>query len=187
MTCRITIQSTSSDKMCTNISATAKEHAAIVPSLLAMHCLSGCDTVGPMYGIRKRKTSKVLRSGYSWKWGFTDAPILDVISEATKFMAACFGSKKGYVRCSNLDLGQNNVRTPCDVSTRAEIFTSNSRRLQWKCEKGHISKLLFGCQPCHPILQIWTLSSLDGQKMWYPGYWYQLQHQKMFHLHHHLF
>ena len=65
MTCRITMQSTSSDKMCTNISATAKEHAAIVPSLLAMHCLSGCDTVGPMYGIRKRKTSKVLRSGYS--------------------------------------------------------------------------------------------------------------------------
>ena len=86
------MQSSTSGKTCTDIAATVKEHTAIVPSLLAMHCLSGCDTVGQLYGIGKGKALKVLRSGCSlWKLGCTDAPISDVILEATKFMAACFG------------------------------------------------------------------------------------------------
>ena len=89
------MQSSTSGKTCTDIAATVKEHTAIVPSLLAMHCLSGCDTVGQLYGIGKGKALKVLRSGcFLWKLGCTDEPISDVILEVTRFMAACFGSKK---------------------------------------------------------------------------------------------
>ena len=37
------------------IRATAKEHANILPNLLASHGLSGCDTGAPCYGIGKMK------------------------------------------------------------------------------------------------------------------------------------
>ena len=39
----------------TDIRATAKKHANILPNLLAAHGLSGCDTVAPCYGIGKMK------------------------------------------------------------------------------------------------------------------------------------
>ena len=42
----------------TDIRATAKEHANILPNLLAAHGLTGCDTVAPCYGIGKMKILK---------------------------------------------------------------------------------------------------------------------------------
>ena len=42
----------------TDIRATAKEHANILPNLLAAHELTGCDTVAPCYGIGKMKILK---------------------------------------------------------------------------------------------------------------------------------
>ena len=42
----------------TNIRAAAKEHANILPNLLAAHGLSGCDTVASCNGIGKMKILK---------------------------------------------------------------------------------------------------------------------------------
>ena len=47
-----------------DIRATAKEHANILPNLLAGHGLSGCDTVAPWYGTGKIKILKTLKQGY---------------------------------------------------------------------------------------------------------------------------
>ena len=44
-----------------DIRATAKEHANILPNLLAAHGLSGCDTVAPCYGTGKMKILKTLK------------------------------------------------------------------------------------------------------------------------------
>ena len=46
-----------------DIRATAKEHANILPNLLAAHGLSGCDTIEPCYGIGKMKILKTLKQG----------------------------------------------------------------------------------------------------------------------------
>ena len=77
-----------------NISHTAKKHQTIVPHLLAAHAISGCDTTALMYGIGKATTIKILGKGYSLsKVGACDAHMDDVIEQATKFIAACYGSK----------------------------------------------------------------------------------------------
>ena len=59
-TCSLTMEATSSDQTLIDIPATVKKHTDIVTNLLAMHCLSSCDTVGQMYGIGKGKTQRSL-------------------------------------------------------------------------------------------------------------------------------
>ncbi len=54
-----------------DIQATVAKHRDIIPSLLAGHSLSGCDTVAACYGLGKGKMLKVLRKkvthGYDWQ------------------------------------------------------------------------------------------------------------------------
>ena len=38
-----------------DIQATVEKHRAVIPSLLACHALSGCDTVAACFGVGKRK------------------------------------------------------------------------------------------------------------------------------------
>ena len=46
-----------------DIRATAKEHANILPNLLAAHGLTGCDTVAPCHGTGKMKILETLKRG----------------------------------------------------------------------------------------------------------------------------
>ena len=76
-----------------NIGETAKRHKDIVGDLLAAHALTGCDTVGAYYGVGKTKAVKVLESGYTFEYvGNPDADMKAVISEATSYIAACYGT-----------------------------------------------------------------------------------------------
>ena len=80
----------------TDITATAKEHANLLPNLLAAHGLSGCDTVTPCYGIGKMKILKTLKQGnHSLSClGDSNANWPDVVKQATSFMLACYGVPK---------------------------------------------------------------------------------------------
>ena len=80
----------------TDITATAKEHANLLPNLLAAHGLSGCDTVTPCYGIGKMKILKTLKQGnHSLSClGDLNANWPDVVKQATSFMLACYGVPK---------------------------------------------------------------------------------------------
>ena len=75
-----------------DIRATAKEHANILPNLLAAHGLSGCDTVASCYGMGKMKILKTLKQGnHSLSClGDSNANWPDV-KQATSFMLACYG------------------------------------------------------------------------------------------------
>ena len=42
-----------------SIADTVKEHRAIIPSLISLHSISGCDTVPMMYGVGKIKALAV--------------------------------------------------------------------------------------------------------------------------------
>ena len=89
------MEATSSNRRLIDIPATVKKHTDIVTNLLTMHCLSGCDTIGQMYGIGKGKTLRSLTAGYSLcKLGCIDASISYVITEVTQFIGPRFGSKK---------------------------------------------------------------------------------------------
>ena len=79
-----------------DIRATAKEHANILPNLLAAHGLSGCDTVTPCYGTGKIKILKTLKQGYhSLSYlGDSNANWPDVVKQATSVMLACYGVPK---------------------------------------------------------------------------------------------
>ena len=57
--------------------------------------VSGCDTVSYLWGIGKGTVVKCLMGGYQLKnLGHLDSDFSDVISEATSFLAACYGSKE---------------------------------------------------------------------------------------------
>ena len=79
-----------------DIRATAKEHANILPNLLAAHGLSGCDTVAPCHGIGKMKIFKTLKQGNHFLSCLRDsnANWPDVVKQATSFMLACYGVPK---------------------------------------------------------------------------------------------
>ena len=79
-----------------DIRATAKEHANILPNLLAAHGLSGCDTVAPCYDIGEMKILKTLKQGnHSLSClGDSIANWPDVVKQATSFMLTCYGVPK---------------------------------------------------------------------------------------------
>ena len=74
--------------------ATAKEHANILPNLLAALGLSGCVTVAPFYGIGKVKLLKTLKQGKHSLGCLGDSNVNwpDVVKQATSFMLACYGT-----------------------------------------------------------------------------------------------
>ena len=53
LTCTLTMESTSSNRMLVDIAATSKKHGPIISQLLTAHAISGCDTVGQLCGIGK--------------------------------------------------------------------------------------------------------------------------------------
>ncbi len=78
-----------------DIRATVEKQRAMIPSLLACHALSGCDTVAACFGVGKGKMLKVLKKGVSVDMiGDIQADWSDVMEQATKFTAACYGQPK---------------------------------------------------------------------------------------------
>ena len=79
-----------------DIRVTAKEHANILPNLIADYVLSGCDTVVPCYSIGKMKILKILKQGnHSLSClGDSNGNWPDVVTQATSFKLACYGVPK---------------------------------------------------------------------------------------------
>ena len=92
LTCSIVMAGTSQGRTSVDIKATADKYKHIIPDLLAAHVLSGCDTVAYLWGIGKATVVKVLSSGKTlMKLGDQQMEMTDVMTEATKFVAACYG------------------------------------------------------------------------------------------------
>ena len=61
------MESTSSNRMLVDIAATSKKHGPIISQLLTAHAISGCDTVGQLYSIRRGTVIKALLGGQQIK------------------------------------------------------------------------------------------------------------------------
>ena len=81
------MEGTSSKRNIIDIGVTAAKHKAIVLQFLAMHALTGCDTVSYLWGVGKNTALKVL------------ANITQVVREATEFIAACYVDPRKILAC----------------------------------------------------------------------------------------
>ena len=70
-------------------SVNAKQH--IMQSLVALHAISGCDTVSMMFGIGKVKSLKVVEKVPLVHIGEVNAELEEVIDEGKRFVAKCYG------------------------------------------------------------------------------------------------
>ena len=87
-----------------DIKATVQAHHAINPSLLGAHALSGYDSVPTLFGIGKGTVLKkhVAAPDSLTNLGSLDAPLPDVVDQATKFMGTCYGSKVNGMTTSDI-------------------------------------------------------------------------------------
>ena len=77
-----------------DIKLTQAKHKEIVTNLLPAHAISGCDTVACYLGIGKGRVIKHLKEGCDLSAiGNVDAPLQQVIDQATRFISACYGMK----------------------------------------------------------------------------------------------
>ena len=85
------MDSFSSENKVINIKKTVDTNVDIVGSLVALHSISGCDTVPMMFGIGKAKSLNALAKVPLVLLGEKDARLEDVIEEGKKFVAKCYG------------------------------------------------------------------------------------------------
>ena len=76
-----------------NINKSVERNIDLMPSLIALHALSGCDYIPQMFGIGKGKSLKACNEVPLRCIGDLDANIDDVIMEGKTFTAKCFGQK----------------------------------------------------------------------------------------------
>ena len=65
----------------------------MIPSLVALHAISGCDYIPMMFGIGKIKAMKTAHKVPLLQIGDSDAQLDDVIKEGKHFVAECYGQK----------------------------------------------------------------------------------------------
>lgn len=94
MTCTVIMEGISHGRTVVDIGETAKKHAVIAPQLLAAHAITGCDTVAQLSGIGKITAIKTLLAGQPLKLLGGGSSLKDIAAECTRFIAACYGSKK---------------------------------------------------------------------------------------------
>ena len=76
-----------------SINQSVSKNAEIIPSLLALHAISGCDYIPMMFGIGKMKAMKTAHKVPLLQIGDSDAQLDDVIKEGKHFVAECYGQK----------------------------------------------------------------------------------------------
>ena len=89
----LTMESPSKEREILGIKLTQAKHKEIVTNLLPAHAISGCDTVACYLGIGKGK-GKHLKEGCDLSAiGNVDAPLQQVIDQATRFISAYYDMK----------------------------------------------------------------------------------------------
>ena len=76
------------------IQSSVKKHKAIIPSLLAAHALSGCDTVPSLFGIGKAKVIATVKTNPLIHIGKMQSSEEMYMPEGETFIAKCYGISK---------------------------------------------------------------------------------------------
>ena len=114
-------------------------HRSIIPGLPAAHALSGCDTVPTYFGIGKGTVLKNLIAALNSLslFGRLDAPLSDIVDQATKFIDTCCGNRVGGKTMSDIrykiwttKFGNTSTSTPKRqaLPPTTEAFMENVKR-----------------------------------------------------------
>ena len=125
---------------------TARQHDAIIPAILPLHALTGCDSVAATYGLGKTKAITVARKGYTLD--LLGQPMADndkVVKQATVFIAACYG-----------------LNTPCSSMT-------DCRQQQWaqKIGKSSADSQLCSMPPTTEAFEQYVRSAHHQVGLWH--------------------
>ena len=74
-----------------SINETVKKHKSIVPSILAVHALTGYDSVPKLCGIWKAKAINALKSVFLSAFGNPESSESEYMDDAKNFIARCYG------------------------------------------------------------------------------------------------
>ncbi|CAG9759512.1 unnamed protein product [Ceutorhynchus assimilis] len=92
--CAMWMESVDKAKL-SDIPATVYNLGTQLNSLLAVHCLTGCDSTSQFFGIGKYKAVQALRSGIEIEHlGLVETSMRQCIAECTSIIACCYGYKK---------------------------------------------------------------------------------------------
>ncbi len=154
-----------------DIRATAEAHSDIADDLLAMHGLSGADTVASLHGIGKTTVAKISKKGgFSLsKVGDVNADMESVESQATKFICAAYGKvaesctsmtecRVKMWRSKTWKTGASSVKL-CSLPPTSDAFIENAHR-------------------CHLQVATWKAALLESPPSMDPTkYGWYLDHQ----------
>lgn len=87
----VLLESTTSSRNVVSIGKSVQANIRIIPSLLAAHALTGCDSVPRMFGKGKRTTCTVLKTYPLHILGEIDADLDKMMVECKNYVAACYG------------------------------------------------------------------------------------------------
>ena len=78
-----------------DIGATVRKHPDLIAKILLGHSLSGCDSVCRTVGIGKAKAISAMEKSSLVYLGNLNAPITEIVAEATKFFGFCYSILEG--------------------------------------------------------------------------------------------
>ena len=76
-----------------SIKDSVKKHIDIIPQIMSMHAMTGCDSVPMMYGVGKKKALSIIKKSPLLHLGDQTANEDDFINECKNFVAACYNGK----------------------------------------------------------------------------------------------
>ena len=136
-----------------DIRLTSQKNADIAFDLLAIHGISGADTVAPLHGIGKGTAIKTARKkGKRLSHiGDEDAALDTVLREATEFIVACYGKSAG----------DATTLTECRIRMWKSKMASNATAPKLQALPPTSEAFLENIKRCHFQVSIWK-SSLSG-------------------------
>ena len=119
-----------------DIAATTQSQSSIIDKILALHGLSGNDTVSAIYGVGKKTAVAVARGMALTKIGKLESNFEDIEKEATEFMVACYKAKpcSSMTQCRQqqwaLKTGKCRTSAPklCTLPPTTEAFHQHTLR-----------------------------------------------------------
>lgn len=87
----ILMEGTHSRRTVISMGKTARKHHDIIPSLLAAHALTGCDSACGLFRTGNKTAVKVMQQTKLTATGDVNASLDDGFTEATEFTGLCYG------------------------------------------------------------------------------------------------
>ena len=76
-----------------SIKDSVEKHIDIIPQIMSIHAMTGCDSVPMMYGVGKKKALSIIKKSPLLHLGDQTANEDDFINECKNFVAACYNGK----------------------------------------------------------------------------------------------